>query len=79
MSRSTEAKKWTLYEVKQRFGLKPDDTITVCDNCLQASCWLGEFYCDKYKEAGVVKVTVRELARLGREHPEYWAKESGKL
>jgi len=27
--------------------LKDDDKIVVCAECLQASCWLGEFMCDK--------------------------------
>jgi hypothetical protein len=48
------------------------DLITVCDHCLQASCWQGEFYCDDYKTAGVVKKTRAELAELQREHSSYW-------
>lgn len=46
--------------------------VTVCSSCLQASCWQGLFYCDKYQTAGTVEKTVEELRKLGREHPSYW-------
>jgi len=51
-----------------------DDTaiVTVCDNCLQASCWQGEFCCDDYKLAGTTEKTVKELRDLGLENPSYW-------
>jgi len=49
-----------------------DDVITVCDKCEQASCWLGEFYCEQYKTAGIKKMTRRELASKSHEHPSYW-------
>ena len=50
--------------------------VTVCDACLQASCWRGIFYCDEYKTAGTVDKTVKELTALGREHPSYWERQS---
>lgn len=46
--------------------------ITVCDNCLQASCWQGAFYCDEYKTAGTTQKTRTELAASGRENHSYW-------
>lgn len=49
--------------------------VTVCDHCCQASCWLGIFLCQKSREAGTKKMTVRELHRLGYENPEYWFKD----
>lgn len=52
--------------------LKDSDKITVCDNCLQASCWQGVFMCDESRGAGTVVKTVAELRALGREHPYYW-------
>lgn len=52
-----------------------DDLITVCDACLQASCWQGIFYCDEYKTAGTVQKKRRELRELDREHPSYWKKD----
>lgn len=48
------------------------ELITVCDSCLQASCWQGIFYCDDYKTAGTVQKTREELEALGREHHSYW-------
>ncbi len=48
------------------------DKITVCDACLQASCWQGEFMCDKSRGAGTVEKSKAELERLGLEHPSYW-------
>lgn len=42
-----------------------DFKVTVCSECLQASCWLGEFYCEQHREASTVIKTVRELHALG--------------
>ncbi len=51
----------------------PDDyRVTVCDRCLQASCWQGEFMCDDAREAGTIVKTVGELRKLHREHEDYW-------
>lgn len=46
--------------------------VTVCDKCLQASCWQGIFYCDDYRTAGTVQKTRKELAKLNRENSDYW-------
>lgn len=46
--------------------------ITVCSACQRASCWQGKFYCESYKTAGTVRLTVGELRRLKVEHPDYW-------
>ena len=46
--------------------------VTVCSACLRASCWLGQFYCAKYRTANVVQKTVAELKLLAREAPFYW-------
>lgn len=53
------------------------DLITVCDHCLQASCWQGIFYCDDYKTAGTVQKTRAELQGMREadpefENPSYW-------
>jgi hypothetical protein len=50
-----------------------ETTITVCSECLQASCWQGEFYCDSAKTAGTVEKTRAELEALALEHPDYWS------
>lgn len=52
-------------------------TVTVCNKCLRASCWLGKFYCEEYLTAGVVEKTKDELAKLDLEHPHYWDYEDG--
>lgn len=52
--------------------LKDDHRVTVCDRCLQASCWQGVFMCDESREAGIVVKTVGELRKLNREHSDYW-------
>jgi len=68
-------KKWTLSNVWTKYRLDALDYIQVCANCNQASCWLGEFYCDSAKTADVVGRSVRDLLKLGPlEHPEYWLK-----
>ena len=46
--------------------------VTVCAECLTASCWNYEFVCEKYREAGTVEKTVAELMALGREHSDNW-------
>ena len=46
--------------------------VTVCDSCLQASCWQGVFMCDNAQTAGTVEKTVAELTELALEHPDYW-------
>lgn len=47
-------------------------TVTVCDACLRASCWLGEFFCEDYIAAGTTEKTRAELEELALENPEYW-------
>ena len=49
--------------------------VTVCAACLQASCWLGVFYCDDYRTANVARKSVKELRTLGLEHEDYWRPE----
>ncbi len=49
-----------------------DAKITVCDKCLQASCWQGLFYCNDYRTAGVRQMARRELLELKLENPDYW-------
>ena len=48
-----------------------DQKVTVCDNCLMASCWQGIFMCDEAQGAGTVQMSRRELVKLGREHTDY--------
>lgn len=43
--------------------------VYVCSECLTASCWHGEFMCQKARTAGIVKRTVAELDAMGLEHP----------
>lgn len=47
-------------------------TVTVCDRCLRASCWQGEFYCDDYRIAGLIEKTRAELMALNLENSHYW-------
>jgi hypothetical protein len=54
---------------------KDDKWITVCSECLRASCWQGEFYCDDYMDAGIVEKRRSELALLKRESPHYWERD----
>jgi hypothetical protein len=48
------------------------DLITVCDECLQASCWQAIFMCQKSQNAGITQKTRAELTNLGLEHSDYW-------
>jgi len=47
--------------------------ITVCSECLTASCWQGIFMCDENQNAGTVEKTIGELKELNLENQEYWA------
>ena len=47
----------------------PDKLIEVCDNCLTAACWHGEFMCDKAKESTTIFKKRADLIALGLEHP----------
>lgn len=49
-----------------------DKRVTVCDSCLQASCWQGTFMCDQAQGAGIVSLPVSKLKELARENPCYW-------
>jgi len=51
--------------------------VTVCDKCLTAACWQGEFMCDEARSAGITEKTVAELTKLNREHPHYWRIQDG--
>jgi hypothetical protein len=50
----------------------PYRKVTVCDSCLQASCWQGAFYCDRYMESGTVDLPLWALETLALEAPSYW-------
>jgi len=49
--------------------------ITVCGNCLRASCWQGIFYCDQYKNAGTIGMPISKLKEMALEDPSYWSEE----
>lgn len=52
-----------------------DWRVTVCDACLTASCWHGEFYCERYRSAGTTTRWASELRELDREHPDHFSRE----
>lgn len=52
-----------------------DKIIEVCSECLQASCWHGEFMCFESRDAGTVLKPVSELTKLALEHSDNWSDE----
>lgn len=47
--------------------------ITVCSECLQASCWQGAFFCEKATHASTKRLTRKDLFEIATgEHPSYW-------
>lgn len=54
-----------------------DHKVTVCANCLQASCWHGILMCERAREVGTVERTVGRLRFLDRESPDYWFRDPG--
>lgn len=57
------------------FKLEDNDLITVCEKCLQASCWHGEFMCENAENADITQKTVKELRELKLEHEKNWIKQ----
>ena len=55
-----------------------DNKITVCDECLRASCWQGYFMCDNSNLAGTTEKTKEELIKLDLEHPDHWEYDTAK-
>ncbi len=51
--------------------------VTVCDKCLRACCWQGEFMCEEAQNAGTVEITVGGLRKLNRENSGYWREQDG--
>ena len=49
--------------------------VLVCDHCLRACCWYGEFMCNDARHAGLKVLTIGELRKLNREHEGYWTNE----
>jgi hypothetical protein len=65
--------------MNNKLELKDDDLITVCAECLQASCWHGEFMCENAENADITQKTVKELRELKKnndwwENEEHWIK-----
>lgn len=50
-----------------------DKLIIVCAECLTASCWYGEFMCDKAGTAKTKQMMASELEKLALEHPDNWS------
>jgi hypothetical protein len=55
--------------------MRRERLITVCDMCLRASCWHGNFMCDHAAWAGTTQKTARELRVLNLEHPVHYSRE----
>ena len=52
-----------------------DYLVTVCSACRCASCWHGEFMCERSRDASTVEVRASELRGEDREHPSNFAPE----
>ena len=59
--------------MKDKYGR---EMITVCDACLTASCWYGEFMCQASQGAGTVNLPIETLRGLGLEHEDYWHRDA---
>lgn len=51
-----------------------DYWVEVCSACRRASCWHGEFYCEKAKTAGTILVKASALRRERNERPSFFTK-----
>ena len=50
--------------------------IEICDKCLCASCYHGEFICWDAQNAGTVIKPIKELMKLNKEHKSHWSAEN---
>jgi hypothetical protein len=46
--------------------------VMVCAECLTAACWHGRFMCQEAWRGRLVQLPVRDLRKMGREHPDWW-------
>lgn len=46
--------------------------VTVCSECLRASCWHMEFPCEKARYAGTAQRAASDLDALNLEHPSHY-------
>ncbi len=53
-------------------------TVTVCAECLRASCWHGADSCEDSLTSDVVEKTLTELRALDLEHASYWEEGAGR-
>ncbi len=51
-----------------------DHRVTVCAACRCASCWHGEFFCEKAQSAGTVEVLASVLAAENNEHRHHFSR-----
>lgn len=51
-----------------------DYYVTVCAACRCASCWHGEFLCEKAQNAGTVEVLASVLAAEKNEHRHHFSR-----
>lgn len=53
-------------------SIRSNKLVMVCNACMKASCWYGEFRCEHSTFAGTVVLTVGDLRKLKLEHPDSW-------
>lgn len=56
-------------------AIAEDYFVTVCDKCLCASCWHGDFLCQESQSAGTCETLASTLIKLGNENPEHFSRE----
>lgn len=50
-----------------------DYLVTVCAECLTASCWHGVFMCQQSAGADIKTLRASDLRALDREHPSHYS------
>jgi len=55
-------------------GNSDDDVmVTVCAECLRASCWQGANFCEAWRTASTKRMRIGDLRDLALENPDFWA------
>lgn len=52
-----------------------DYSAIVCSACLRASCWHGEFMCERSRSVGIKAMRASALRALDREDPSHYSRE----
>jgi len=73
MKKKTQKKQSFNKDVALAVKNNDEKLVTVCANCLKASCVSGWFQCEENFESGTKEMKIKDLKKLNLEHSRYWS------